>query len=43
MVAYFIYEFPTPENDAGSCEDHFGIVPKDFAPKPAYEMPKRVK
>ena len=33
----FFYEFRAPEKDPYYSEDHFGIVHKDFTPKPAYE------
>ena len=33
----FFYEFHAPEKDPYYSEDHFGIVHKDFTPKPAYE------
>ena len=37
---YFIYEFRSVENQSSYSEDHFGIVHRDFAPKPAYDACK---
>lgn len=37
---YFIYEFQAVERDDFDCESHFGIVHRDFSPKPAYEALK---
>jgi len=34
---YFIYEFRAVERDPHDSEHHFGIVHRDFTPKPAYE------
>ena len=34
---YCWYEFRSPENDPYYSEDHFGLVRRDFSPKPAYE------
>ena len=36
----FVYEFRANEKDPRYSEDHFGIVHRDFSPKPAYEMLK---
>lgn len=38
---YFIYELQAIENNPYESEHHFGIVHKDFLPKPAYEACRR--
>lgn len=41
VEAYFPYELQAPEKDPFYAEDHFGLVHRDYTPKPAYLEYKR--